>query len=521
LDLYIIGGMVVDGTGAPAYRADIGIQKERIARINRIPAQPIDIDCPIIDVSGLVVAPGFIDAHSHSDFVFFQEPRPDMKLRQGVTTEICGNCGMSAAPVSSQNLPYLQPYVKETMDAVGNFTNIAEYRNKVEEHGLINNQLILAGHSVLRTQYMGMQARQANTGEIAGMRRTLDEALEQGAAGLSSGLFYPPMCYSATDELVELCKVVAKHSKIFTCHMRNYSAMVFQAVEEMFTIARKAGVAVQISHLMAAGTDNWGNSGRLLESIDLGRSRGFDLTFDQYPYKAALPGLLALLPPWMHEGGIHRTVERLQDRDLCDRAREDISKGLPGWENVSEQAGWENLVVMSPKIGEHNNQTIHTIAEAEHTDPASVVFSLLVTDPYCNLVAHWVSEEDLIAFMQHPAQMWGSDSAEAGPLSHPRTYGTYPKILREYVFEKQILGLEKAVEKMTSIPSRRFGLGKRGVVAEGWAADLVVFDSQKVTATSTYEKPDSYPRGIPYVIINGKIAVREGNTNPRNFGKML
>ncbi len=369
MDLYIRGGLVVNGAGEAAYRADLGVQDSQIACILYNPTDRVAFDCPVIDAAGLIVVPGFIDAHTHSDFVFFQEPRPDMKLRQGVTTEVCGNCGMSAAPATSQNLPYLEPYVKETLDAVGDFSSFGDYRDKVEKHGLINNQIALVGHKALRTLAMGMQARRAMPDDLAIMVQALDKALDQGAAGLSSGLFYPPMCFSETDELVELCKVVAKHGKLFTCHMRNYSTMVFQAVEEMLTVARKSGVAVQISHLMTAGRGNWGKSEQLLEAIDHVRAEGCDVTFDQYPYRAALPGLLALLPPWMHEGGVACTVERLKDQDLCNRARNDIANGLPGWENVSEQAGWENLVVMSPKIGDRSSRTIQSIAKNEHTDP--------------------------------------------------------------------------------------------------------------------------------------------------------
>ncbi len=223
----------------------------------------------------------------------------------------------------------------------------------------------------------------------------------------------------------------------------------------------------------------------------------------------------------MHEGGVDRTVERLQDLMSCDQAKKDIEQGLPGWENVTEQAGWENLVVISPKIGEYSNQTIASIADATRADPADVVFSLLLTDPYCNLVAHWLNEEDVIEFMRHPAQMWGSDSAESGPLAHPRTYGTYPKILREYVFEKGVLSLETAIQKMSSMEANRFGINQRGVIKEGFFADLVLFNPETIKPTSTYDAPDVYPEGVIHVFVNGKIAVENMQTASGKFGNVL
>jgi N-acyl-D-aspartate/D-glutamate deacylase len=223
----------------------------------------------------------------------------------------------------------------------------------------------------------------------------------------------------------------------------------------------------------------------------------------------------------MHEGGVDCTIERLNDSKLRENARKDIINGLPGWENVSHQAGWENLVVLSNKIGDMRTSSMQAIADHQQLDPPSVVFSILLKDPYCNLIAHWVDEEDVISFMQHDCQMWGSDSAEPGPLAHPRTYGAYPKILREYVFEKHVLSLERAIHKMTLLPAKRFGLKNRGMIKKGWAADLTIFDPQTIAARSTFEHPDQYPEGIKYVIVNGKLAVKGGKTNLANYGIVL
>lgn len=522
MDLFIRGGTIVDGANTLIFNGNIGIQNGKMALVQP-GTEPSHIEnaSQVIEATGLIVTPGFIDAHTHSDMVFFHEPRPDMKLRQGVTTEISGNCGSTAAPANEKNLHLLDPFAIETVETIGTYNNFAGYLEKVQKHGLINNQAVLVGHKAIRTMVMGMQARKANPDELSAMKDLLAESLDQGGLGLSSGLFYPPMCFADTNELIELCRVTAGRGKIFACHIRNYSSEVFQAVGEMLEVAEKSGVAVQISHIMVAGRSNWGKSDQLLATIDHARQKGLDVSFDQYPYRAAVPGLLALLPPWMHEGGVDCTIERFNDSKLREKARKDIINGLPGWENVSHQAGWENLVVLSNKIGDMSNSSIQAIADHQQLDPPSVVFSILLKDPYCNLIAHWVDEEDVISFMQPNCQMWGSDSAEPGPLAHPRTYGAYPKILREYVFEKHVLSLERAIHKMTLLPAKRFGLKNRGMIKKGWAADLTIFDPQTIAARSTFEHPDQYPEGIKYVIVNGKLAVKGGKTNLANYGIVL
>ncbi|HEM62184.1 MAG TPA: aminoacylase, partial [Chloroflexi bacterium] len=308
LDLLIQRATVIDGSGNPSYRASVGVDDGIIVLLR---GQQAGSAKRVIEAEGLVVAPGFIDPHSHSDFVFFREPRPDMKLRQGVTSEVVGNCGSSSAPLVDDSQRFLEPHVSEGLAALGDYHTMGEYLGRVEERGLINNQAVLVGHKPLRTAVLGMEDRRASPDELEKMKRLLMEALDQGAIGLSSGLLYPPMCFAPFDELVALCQVVRRRGGVFSCHIRNYGSEIVESVQEIIRIAKGSGVRAQISHLMLAGRGNWGKAQELLDLIDEAREEGVDVAFDQYPYPAANPNLISLLPPWMHEGGLDRTLQRL------------------------------------------------------------------------------------------------------------------------------------------------------------------------------------------------------------------
>jgi N-acyl-D-amino-acid deacylase len=517
LDLLLRGGAVIDGSGNPGYKLSVGVADGKIVLLHTEAGEAKRV----IDADGLLVVPGFIDAHSHSDFVFFRVPRPDMKLRQGVTTEIVGNCGSSSAPVFEKSIPYLDEHTPEAVTTLGKYATFGEYLERVQEHGLINNQAILVGHKLIRTAVLGMEARPASRGELEQMKEILASALDEGAMGLSSGMLYPPMCFAAADELVELCRVVAEKGKIFTCHVRNYSSEIAASMEEMIELGRQSGVAIQISHFMLAGKGNWGKTAELLSRIDEARASGVDITFDQYPYTAANPYLRSMLPPWMHEGGIDATLARLRDSALRKKAAQEMEQGVPGWESIARDAGWENLVVRSEKLPEISGQTLQVIAASQKKEPTDTVFDLLLQDPDAPLIAHWISEDDVRTIMRHPCQMVSSDSADPGPLAHPRTYGTFPKIFGEYVRTQGVLSWPEAVRKTSNFAARRFGLDRRGMILDGWHADLVVLDPDTVGARSTYDKPDQYPLGIEYVIVNGVIVVEGGERHGRLHGRVL
>jgi len=517
LDLLLRGGMVIDGSGNPGYRASVGVEDGKIVLLRTELANAKQV----IDAHGLMVVPGFIDAHSHSDFVFFREPRPDMKLRQGVTTEIVGNCGSSSAPLLEKSLPYLDEHTPEAVTTLGKYATFGEYLERIQEHGLINNQAILVGHKLIRTAVLGMEARPASPQELDEMKDILSAALDEGAIGLSSGLLYPPMCFAAADELVQLCRVVAEKGGIFTCHMRNYSSEMVASLGEMIELGKRSGAAVHISHLMLAGKGNWGKTAEVLSKIDEARASGGDITFDQYPYTAANPYLRSMLPPWMHEGGLEAMLDRLRDAALRARAAKEMEEGVPGWESIAKDAGWENLVVLSAKLPEISGQSLREIAANQRKEAADAVFDLLFQDPDASLIAHWVKEDDVRTIMKHHCQMVSSDSAEPGPLAHPRTYGTFPRIFGEYVRTQGALSWEEAVRKTSNFAARRFGLDRRGMILEGWQADLVVLDPDTVADRATYDQPNRYPAGIEYVIVNGIIVVEGNEHNGRLEGRVL
>jgi N-acyl-D-amino-acid deacylase len=517
LDLLLTGGMVIDGSGNPGYKASVGVEDGRILLLRKEAASADRV----IDVDGLTVVPGFIDPHSHSDFVFFREPRPDMKLRQGVTTEIVGNCGSSSAPILEKSLPYLDEHTPEAVAALGEYASFGEYTEKIQEHGLINNQALLVGHKLIRTAVLGMEARAAAPTELEQMKQILATSLDEGAIGLSSGLLYPPMCFAAAEEVIELCRVVAEKGKIFTCHMRNYSSEIVDSLAEMIELAKRSGAPVHISHFMLAGKSNWGKGAEILALIDQARAAGADVTLDQYPYTAANPYLRSMLPTWMHEGGIEAMLGRLRDSALRERAAKEMEEGVPGWESIAKDAGWENLVVLSPKLPEITGQSLRKIAADQRKAATDTVFDLLLEDPGANLIAHWVKEEDVITILRHHCQMVSTDSVEPGPLAHPRTYGSFPKIFGAYVRTQGALSWEEAVRKTSNFAARRFGLDRRGMILDGWHADLVVLNPDTVAATSTYDQPDQYPVGIEYVIVNGRVVVEKEKQNAGLHGRVL
>ncbi|MDH4208221.1 MAG: amidohydrolase family protein, partial [Anaerolineae bacterium] len=296
---------------------------------------------------------------------------------------------------------------------------------------------------------------------------------------------------------------------------------VVESLGEMIELARRSGAPVHISHFMLAGKGNWGKTAEVLSKIDEARASGGDITFDQYPYMAANPYLRSMLPPWMHEGGIEATLARLGEASLRERAAQEMEEGVPGWESIAKDAGWENLVVLSEKLSELSGRSLREIAASHRKELADTVFDLLLQDPEAPLIAHWLDEDDVRTIMRHHCQMVSSDSSEPGPLAHPRTYGTFPRIFGEYVRTQGVLSWEEAVRKTSNFAARRFGLDRRGMILDGWHADLVVLDPDTVGARATYNEPDRYPLGIEYVIVNGAIVVEGAEHNGRLHGRVL
>jgi len=528
-DLLVKNGLVVDGTGNPWFRADVGIEDGKIADIGALPSAETK---EVLDAKGLVVAPGFIDMHTHSELSLLINPRAESTIRQGITTEVVGNCGSSAAPLNDvlREEMYKTSPILEDAKLRLEWSTMDEYLKRLEGKGAAQNVVTLVGNGNIRALSMGFEARAPKSNELAEMKRALAQALEEGAFGLSSGLIYTPSCYANTRELVELCKVVARYGGIYASHIRGEGESLIAAVKEAIEIGGKSGVPVEISHHKAAGRANWGKVKRTLKLIDEARSRGVDVTCDVYPYLAGSTGLDSVLPPHYWEGGVDRLVERLKDPETRRRLRREMVKGGKGWSSMLKASGW-GAIMISYCHGhrEYEGKAISELARLNGSNPFDFVFDLLIEEKASvGIVVFMMREEDLRAVLKHPASMIGSDSSATAPYGvlskgkpHPRTYGTFPRVLGEYVRRRSLLTLEEAVRKMTSLPAQKLKLRDRGLIREGFWADITVFDRGAVMDKATYSMPHRYPAGIEHVIVNGKMVIDHGEHTGALPGQVL
>lgn len=533
LDLVVRNGRIIDGAGNPWYYGDVGVKDGKIAVISRIK----DKSKTEIDAKGLIVAPGFIDAHSHGDFnTLIYRPMENV-IHQGITTVIAGQCGASPAPLSDLIREEAQResdfQLPEGISLELSWSSFDEYLKIEEQSGLGANTAHLVGHGAIRSAAMGNDARAPSKKELQDMQELTKEAMLSGAYGLSTGLIYPPGIYAKTDEIIELAKVAAEYDGIYDSHIRGEGKTLMAALNEAIEVGEKAGIPVQISHHKISSSTLWGSSVETLRMFEEARDRGLDITVDQYPYKAGSTSLMTLLPPWAHDGGRDAALERLRDPGLRARMRVDIENGLDGWENFAKELGWENVYVTS--VISDENKAIegmnitqikeHRGAEDEYT---SVFEVLLEEEGAVGMVIFYGDEEDVKRIMRHPLHMVGTDAGcctVEGPFCrgkpHPRHYGTYPKILGKYVREEKVLTLEEAVRKMTSFPAQRFGILDRGLLRPGMWADITLFDPETVIDRATYKDPHNFPAGIPYVIVNGEVAVDGGEYTGVLAGKTL
>jgi len=512
LDSLITNGKIVDGTGNPWYQADLGIKDGRIAAIGGTPVQAERV----INVQGLVVTPGFIDIHTHSDASLLADPKGQSAVRQGVTTHVIGNCGYSMFPVVELIKPWLDRVgVKPT------WTDLAGYAARMREQGVGINIVPLVGHGPVRAAVMGETARAPSPDELEAMKRIVGEAMEDGAFGMSTGLIYPPGSFSTTDELVELAHVVAKSGGFYASHIRNERAGVVSAVEEAISIGEQAGLPVQISHHKAASRDSWGLVRDTLRTLDAARARGVDVTWDQYPYVATSSGLYIFVPQWAHDGGKDALLKRMGDPEIRGRILTEMRQISKEWNNV--------LIVSCPTHKEWQGLRVSQIAELLELPPQEAILEILLAeDADVRMVNFAMCEDDVETVMRHPVTMIGSDGRATSPegllgkeRQHPRSYGTFPRILGRYVREKGILSLEDAVRKMTSAPAQRLGLRDRGLLREGMWADVTVFDPEQVADRATFTDPHQYPVGIKWVLVNGKIVLERDRHTGQLPGEVL
>jgi N-acyl-D-amino-acid deacylase len=517
LELRFINARIVDGSGNPWFHGDVGIADGRIATLGRSDAVAAR---RTIDVDGRVVTPGFIDLHSHADFTLPQHPRASASIRQGVTTQLLGNCGFSPFPVRGDRLGLLRDYSAFLDDGLawGDWEGAAGYIAHLTEKGIAPNVALQVGHGTLRIAAMGFEPRAPKAEELADMQTLLAQALSEGALGMSTGLTYTPGSYSETDELVALAEVVARFGGFYSSHIRGEGYTLVEGVEEALDIGRRAGLPVQLSHHKAIGRGNWSKIETTLELLDTARDAGQDVLADQYPYTAGSTTLAVLLPRWAMERGIEGARALLEDASTYARIREQIERQDPEDLRRGQREFYPDDVVIAdtpPPLQDYGGMSLREVARVRGEPPVDAALHLLRVGGGAVLtIVNGMSDENVDRIMAHPAVAVASDgwtlTTEAGGRPHPRNFGTFPRVLGRYVRDRPVLRLEDAVRKMTSLPAQRLGLHDRGLLRPGAAADLVVVDPDVVTDRATFDRP-AYPDGISHVAVNGQLVIEDGD----------
>lgn len=524
-DLMIRGGMVIDGTGKAPYRADIGIKGDKIQEIGDLgDAQATET----IDAEGLYVTPGFINTHSHSDLVLLFENKGENMLSQGITTEVTGHCGESVIPLSKTMVADFKKWLPD--DRLREIQSLGRDPRSVMDYigsrGAGTNVALMVGHGTIRSEVMGYDDRTPTAQEMDRMKALLAETMEAGAFGMTSGLIYLPGVYAREEELVELCKTAAAFGGIYCSHMRNESDRVVEAVAETIRVAEKAGLPALISHHKIAGKHNWGKSKETLALIEAANGRGVKVRCDQYPYHAGATSLLSAMPPAYASGGQEGYVGKLKDAGIRQEIKQLLRCGDAGFENLIWDSGYEGILVLhAPATPEAQGMTIADIAAIRGDEPEDVIFDLIVANNGDIQAAFFtMDEEDIRRIMQSPYAMGATDAYFKSaylPCDHPRFKGSFVKILSEYVRDKKVLPLEEAVRKLTSLPADMLGLKTKGVLARGFDADIVIFDYKTLRATSDFIHPLAPNEGVKYVLVNGKIALKDDEATGVCAGRLL
>jgi N-acyl-D-amino-acid deacylase len=506
-DIILKNGRVIDGRGNPWYKGEVAIKDGFIKKVGTC----ISGSCAEeIDLKNNFICPGFIDAHSHSDYVFFVDSTAQSKVRQGVTTEVTGNCGMSGAPFISS--------VKYQNTASFNFhpfwNTIEEFIIALSKKPKTVNIAPLIGHGTLRATIVGLEDKEPTPEEFKKMEETLSAGLKVGAFGLSTGLYFAPGAFAKKPELVELARVVSRYGGVVTSHIRDegiHTVGFLPSIEEIINVGREAGVPIQISHLKAFGPDVWGLSEKVVETIEKAREEGIDVTCDQYPYTASGGELPADILPLSFLNGkdINEIQRQLKDSKVIDRIKDEVAY------NIKLRGGAENQTIANyPYDHDLEGRTLQEISNQWNKEPAEVALEMISNYYHASWVSNAMSSSDVDIFIKYPWTMICSDGSSLsteGPLSegnpHPRNFGAFPHVIREYVRDRKVLKLEDAIRKMTSLPAQRFSLFKRGCIEEGNWADIVVFDEKKIT-DATFKDPKQYPKGIFHVMVNGEWVIK-------------
>ncbi|TBL70760.1 N-acyl-D-amino-acid deacylase family protein [Paenibacillus thalictri] len=525
LDLIIKNGKIVDGTGNPWFYGDVGVTDGKIAAVGRLDMEAHQV----IDAQRKVISPGFIDGHCHSDLMILDYPHSEIKLRQGVTAEVIGNCGLAPAPLVPERAEMLKTYIQPVIGSTSwkwPWETVGEYMAHVAASRPSEHVATYVAHGALRIAAMGFANRQATAAELDHMKRLLDEGMQAGAIGFSIGLLYAPGSYTSKEELVELCRVLPKYNGLFSTHIRGEGNNLIASVKEVIWIAEQSGVSLHVSHLKAAGKSNWGKALEALELIEDARARGLDVTCDVYPYSAGSTMLTTVLPPWTLEGGIAATLERFRSPELRRRVKEELAEEQTEWDNLVCSTGWDAVIISSVSHPEHaslEGKSIAEISDMRGRHPADCVMDLLLEqDGQVSIVFFHMADSDVEQVVGWEKSLIASDSlhCETGK-PHPRLYGSFPRLFARYVREKRTLSLEQAVRKVTSFPVQRFKLGRRGLIVPHYAADLVIFDPATICDTATYQDPRQYPEGISHVVVGGKITLAGGEHTHAREGTLI
>ena len=519
-DLLFKNAKIVDGTNAPWYRADLAVKDGKIAKIGKINDEAKEV----IDCEGLVLSPGFIDIHSHSDFTIYNIPLSESRILQGVTTELGGDCGLSPAPVNPERVDLLRRYVGFLdMGLPYNWTRMSEYLDLIEQNGTSTNYAQMIGQGTIRIAAMGFENREPTEDEMAYMKQLVREAMEDGAYGMSTGLIYPPGCFSFVDEISEVAKPLAEFGGFYESHMRNESDNIIDSVLETMEVGKRAGIPVQIVHHKITGRKNWKIKGHAtLAMVRKAREEGFDITMDQYPYVASATTLTSFLPKWAMEGGMDVMLERLRDKETIAKIKEEVlatrAKSLARWSDIMIAS------VFSEKNAWTMGLNVEEMAEKLGMDPFDAAIWLILEEKGdVNQVTFGMCEEDVEYVMAYPRTMIGTDGLWYPDTfgAHPRAFASFPRVLGHYVRERGVVSFEEAVRKMTSMPAALYGLTGKGMIRVGYDADLCLLDPDTIIDAANYKDWNARCPGLKHVFVAGEVVVTDSVHDGRLLGKKL
>ena len=527
-DLVITNGHIIDGTGSPWYSGDIGIRAGKISTIGNLAEAPRG---RTIDAQGKVVAPGFIDMLGQSELTILVDPRLPSKIYQGITTEVTGE-GTSAAPLNDAIIGWDKASY-EHYQINPEWRTFGQYFARLEKQGIGINLASYVGATQVRRMVLGDADKQPTPGELEAMKELVRQAMRDGAMGVSTSLEYPPAPYAKTEELIALAKEASRFGGVYATHMRNESDQVLAAIDEALRIGREGQIPVEIWHIKVAGKKNYGRMAEVVEKIDRARAQGIDITADTYAYTAWFNDLSAFVPPWAHDGGNAKLIERLRDPAMRARIRKEMMQPAADWDNEwDEITGPESVligVVQNQKLLPLEGKTLAEVATIWNKDPIDALFDLLIEDQaFTSVAVFGMSEPDVVLALEQPWVSVDNDSSGTSPEGilgqehpHPRAYGTYPRILRKYVREEHKLSLEDAIRKFSALPAERMRFTDRGVLKAGMWADIVIFDPATVRDRATFDHPNQLSEGMEYVLVNGVPVIEQSKMTGAKPGKVL